>query len=68
MVDITPLEVYQLIDDAFETLESHKLTKPTELFKTAWYYYLTPKELLMIRRFNRKAIIVLLDLPQSCAI
>ena len=61
IVNITPLEMYELIDDAFDTLNQHKLTKPTELFKLAWYYYLTPKELLMVRRFNRKAIVLLLE-------
>ena len=61
VVNITPLEIYELIDDAFETLNQHKLTKPTDLFKLAWYFYLTPKELLMVRRFNRKAIVLLLE-------
>ena len=61
VVNITPLEIYDLIDDAFDTLNQHKLTKPTDLFKLAWYFYLTPKELLMVRRFNRKAIILLLE-------
>ena len=61
MVDITPKETYDLIDDAFSTLKFHELSKPTKLFEIAWYYYLTPKELLMMRRFNRKGIILLLE-------
>ena len=61
IVDITPMEAYSIIDDAFESLSKHELTKPTELFKIAWYYYLTPKELLMIRRFNRKALVYLME-------
>jgi DNA-directed RNA polymerase II subunit RPB1 len=61
VVNITPLEMYELIDDAFETLSAHKLSKPTELFKLAWYFYLTPKELLMVRRYNRKAMVVLME-------
>ena len=61
IVNITPLEMYELIDDAFDTLSQHKLTQPTKLFKLAWYYYLTPKELLMVRRFNRKAIVLLME-------
>ena len=61
IVNITPLEMYELVDDAFDTLMQHKLTKPTDLFKLAWYYYLTPKELLMVRRFNRKAIVLLME-------
>ena len=61
VVNITPLEMYELIDDAFDTLMQHKLTQPTDLFRLAWYYYLTPKELLMVRRFNRKAIVLLME-------
>ena len=61
IVNITPLEMYEIIDDAYKSLEAHKLTMPTELFKIAWYYYLTSKELLMVRRFNRKAIIMLVE-------
>ena len=61
VVDITPMEAYKIIDDTFETLMRHDLTKPTELFKIAWYYYLTPKELLMVRRFNRKALVYLME-------
>ena len=61
IVNITPLEMYELVDDAFDTLMQHKLTQPTDLFKLAWYYYLTPKELLMVRRFNRKAIVLLME-------
>ena len=61
MVDITPLETYEILDETFNKLEAHKLTKPTELFKLAWYFYLTPKELLMLRRFNKKALTVLME-------
>lgn len=61
MVDITPLETYEILDETFDKLESHKLTKPTELFKLAWYFYLTPKELLMLRRFNKKALTILME-------
>ena len=61
VVDITPLETYSLIDKYFTDLHQSTYTQPTELFKIAWYYYLTPKELLMMRRFNRKALVVLFE-------
>ena len=54
MVNISPLETYRLILDNFATLESLDFGKPTELFKVAYLYYLSPKHLLAIRRFNRK--------------
>ena len=55
MVDITPLEAFEIIDDAFRQIESLHYVEPTELFKTLYYYYLTPKDLLMVKRFNRKS-------------
>jgi DNA-directed RNA polymerase II subunit RPB1 len=62
MVDITPLEVYQLIDKYFnDELGSMTHVRPTNLFKALYYYYLCPKELLMVKRFNRKALIMLLE-------
>ena len=47
----------------FDQQQLEKLTyvKPNELFKTLYYYYLNPKDLLMIKRFNRKALIILID-------
>ena len=56
MVNITPLETYRLILDNFATLESLDFGKPSELFKAAYLYYLSPKHLLAIRRFNRKGL------------
>jgi len=59
-VNITPLETFELIEMYFERLNKLHYTKPTELFKTLYYFYLSPKELLMTKRFNRKALIILL--------
>ena len=56
MVNISPLETYRLILDNFATLESLDFGKPSELFKAAYLYYLSPKHLLAIRRFNRKGL------------
>ena len=61
VVNITPLEVYVLIEKKLQQLQTTIYTKPTELFKTAWYYYLSPKELLTIRHFNKKGLVYLLD-------
>ena len=61
LVDITPLEFYTLIDDAYEKLEFNKYAKPSELFKIMWYFYLTPKNILLIQKFNKNAIIILLE-------
>lgn len=60
-VDITMLEAYQMIDDAYAKLESMRFTPPTLLFKIMWTYYLSPKDLLMNKRYNKKALFVLLE-------
>ena len=62
MCDITPYEATELIDLTFDKLCSYKYIEPNKLFKIMYYYYLSPKDLLMVKRFNRKALIVLLDM------
>ena len=62
MVDITPLEAFELIETAYKKLDSIHYAKPTTLFKVMYNYYLSPKDLLMVKRFNRKTLIMLLDM------
>ena len=59
--DITPFELYELLDSTFEKLETLNYVKPNRLFKTLYYFNLSPKELLIVKRFNRKSIIILLE-------
>ena len=61
LVDITPLDAFELINSYYEQLNSIYYSKPTLLFETLFFYYLSPKELLVIKRFNRKALTLLLD-------
>ena len=61
LVNITPIEMYELLNKTFNKLEQNYYAPPTELFKIAYYYYLSPKTLLTIKRFNRKALIILLE-------
>jgi len=65
MVDITPLETFQLIENNYKKLEMIYYAPPTELFKVLYYYYLSPKELLLVKRFNRKTIISMLEMITS---
>ena len=44
-----------------EKLKKMSRLAPTKLFEIVYYYYLTPKNLLMFHRFNRKAIIMLTE-------
>jgi DNA-directed RNA polymerase II subunit RPB1 len=61
MVDITPLEAYEIIDSGFNTISLIHYVPPTVLFKALYYYYLNPKDLLMVKRFNRKALVILIE-------
>jgi DNA-directed RNA polymerase beta' subunit len=61
LVDITLLEALQMIENCFNNLEKLYYVPPTELFKTLFYYYLSPKDLLMIKRFNKATLTLLLD-------
>ena len=61
VVDITPLEAFSMIEDAFENLEKIRAAPPTLLFKTLYFYYLSPRDLLLVRRFNNAALTILLE-------
>jgi DNA-directed RNA polymerase II subunit RPB1 len=61
IVDITPLEAFELIEEYYAKLNQLNFVKPTQLFETLYYYYLTPKELLCNKRFHRKGLTLLLE-------
>jgi len=61
MVDITPLECFEMVEDCLKQLNSITYAKPTELFVTTFKFYLSPKEILMTHRFYRKALVILLE-------
>jgi len=61
LVNITPIEMYELLDETYEKLMKNHYAQPTELFKIAYYYYLSPKTLLTVKRFNKKALVILLE-------
>jgi DNA-directed RNA polymerase II subunit RPB1 len=62
IVDITPLEAFAMIEAAYKRLETMHYCAPTQLFKVMFFYYLSPKDLLMVKRFNKKALTVLLEM------
>ena len=61
LVDITLLEALEMIEHCYSKLEQNHYAPPTELFKTLFYYYLSPKDLLIVKRFNMAALTLLLD-------
>ena len=61
LVDITMLETFNMIEETFAKLEKIVFAPPTKLFKVLFYYYLSPKDLLLNKRFNKKALEILME-------
>ena len=61
LVDITPLETFELIENGLKRLQSLHYINPNQLFEIVYYYYLTPKNLLLIKKLNRKSISLLIE-------
>ena len=60
-VDITPLDALLLIEKYYEKLDNMYYCKPNELFKVMYYYHLSPRSLLQIKRFNKLSLEYLLE-------
>jgi len=61
LVDITMIEAFEMIEHTFNLLLQIHYAPPNELFKVLFYYYLSPKDLLMNKRFNKSALEILLE-------
>ena len=61
-VDVTPLETFIILEETYARFEQLEYAPPTELFKIMYYYSLTPRDLLMVKRFNRKALVALAEM------
>jgi len=61
-VDVTPLETFIILEETYARFEHLEYAPPTELFKIMYYYSLTPRDLLMVKRFNRKALVALAEM------
>jgi DNA-directed RNA polymerase II subunit RPB1 len=60
IVDITPLEAFELIEEYFNKLKFGYVA-PSPLFEILYFFYLTPKDLLINKRFHRNALVILLE-------
>jgi DNA-directed RNA polymerase beta' subunit len=58
-VDITPLEFIQIAEETFKKIKL--MFKPTKMFEIMFFYNLSPKELLIKKRFNQRAVILLME-------
>lgn len=62
LVDITPFEAYELIEENYRKMMDYSsFMKVNPLFKVLYDHYLSPKELLFVKRFHRKGLILLLE-------
>ena len=61
VVDITPLEAFQLMEEYYKKLQQIYFAPPTQLFEVMFYFYLSPRDLLVNKRFHRKALVLLLE-------
>jgi len=61
MVDITPLEAFQLIEHYYDRIRSFHYMEDNDLFRTLYYFYLTPRSLLVMKRFHRAGLVMLLE-------
>ena len=63
IVDITPLEAFQMIEANLQRMNAVvEFAQVTPLFEILYYFYLTPKHLLVYKRFHKKALSMLLDM------
>jgi len=58
-VDITPNAAFEMISNTFEKFIT-KYQQPSKLFELAYFYYLTPRLLLVEKRFHKEALVLLL--------
>ena len=61
LVDITPMEMFDLVDVYKKKLDSLHFMKENKLFDVLYYYNLNPKDLLVNKRFHKKALVLLLE-------
>jgi len=61
VVDITPLECFNLVDEYYQKLMRLEYAAPNSLFEMLYFFYLSPRDLLVNKRFHSKAITLLLE-------
>ena len=61
LIDITPYELLELAEEYLDKLRKITYAKPTKLFEILYKWFINPKDLLTIKRFHKKGIILLLE-------
>ena len=61
-VDITLIEAIDMINDVYyNQLERLRYNNPNDLFKVMYFYYMNPKVLLVMKRYNKESLTILLE-------
>ena len=60
LCDISLMDASHMIDQTYTQLTLIRYTQPTLTFKLLYYYYLSPKYLLLVKRFNKASLTQLL--------
>ena len=60
MIDITPLEILEILDKTYAKMSSYNYIGNNRLFKTLFYFYLSPKELILTHRLCKQSIELLM--------
>ena len=61
-VDLTPLEAFQMLDHYYDAISSvGENYQPSQLFRIAYYFYLSPAQLMKKHKFTRAAFTFLLE-------
>jgi len=61
VVDITPLAAFNMIEEYYEKIKQLHYVQPTHLFEIMYKFYLSPRDLLVNKRFHRKGLELLLE-------
>jgi DNA-directed RNA polymerase II subunit RPB1 len=60
--DITPLEAFELIEEYHQKILDYSIyIAENRLFEVLYFYYLSPKELILDKRFGRQTLTLLLE-------
>lgn len=61
ITDLTPLEAFDLIESTYNKIRQFHYAPPSQLFEILYYYYLSPRDLLVNKRFHKKGLELLLE-------
>ena len=60
MIDITPLEILEILDKTYAKMSSYNYIGNNRLFKTLFYFYLSPKQLILTHHLCKQSIELLM--------